>query len=940
MTQLGHAATAGIIEDRPAGEGTSEVERPAWNERRLLVVGGFLALGYALIVLVFAARSADLGFFVFHSRRITAVRPGSAAAAAGLRHGDEVLAVGAGPCRVRDCVARLSDLRAGDTVQLTIRRGADTHFISYRPPRRMPLGSAAGVALGALLLGIALLADRGVTRGAPRRFYVSSVVYVILFAGAFSWDAVVLQAALGMIWGAALIIAAPVTCHFSLVFPGGPARVSRGTLALLYAPPLVLITGMELYYGSFAMGWLDGHKTLQSLWDFLIPVGATVLAPAYLGWGAIARWRRLHRVTGIDPQSARWSRLGALAMALPMTAGAISAAFDLESFIAGGFAKYLAVTAVGGASCMILALMRTPLGELDRVLRNGAGYFLATVVAGIAYFGAVALAGTAGTAQLGTSLAATLIAAAIFGPLRGAMQRKIDERFRRQRERARALVAAAADAALRNLDAASMAKEVVERLHDAMPLAGAALYEEDPEGAFVLQARAGTLMLGDRIGFRDPVRDHIAHSLGCRAIREIGREIGGGVLAVPLEISTRQAAALIVAAAPGERLHREHIELLETLSKQLVVALRNARAHAELAAASARLARQAEVAERQRREIQRLKERVEEESRMLAAELSRQGQTAPVIGAGLRPTYERAQQIAASDSTVLVRGETGTGKELLAAAIHAWSPRAKGPFVVVDCGAIPAGVFESTLFGHERGAFTGAARRKIGLLEAADGGTLFLDEIGELPLDMQPKLLGAIERRSIIRVGGDTPIPVDVRIVAATHRKLEDEVAAGRFRRDLLYRLRVFELLVPPLRERKQDIPQLCAHFLEQVARKRGTKPKSLAPEALAAVLEYDWQGNVRELENSLERAALLAEEDAIRPVDLSVDDELFRRRAAARLAAPVESGGLRGTLESLERERLSDTLRQCGGNRSQAARALGIKRASLLRRLKRYGLA
>ena len=936
MDQLGHVATAGVIEDRPAGEGTASVERPAWNERRLLVVGGFLALGYALIVLVFAARSADLGFFLFHSRRITAVRPASAAAAAGLRRGDEVLAVGAGPCSVRECVMRLSDLHAGDDILLTIRRGADTHFISYRPPRRVPLGSAAGVALGALLLGIALLADRGVTRGAPRRFYVSSVVYVILFAGAFSWDMVVLQPALGMIWGAALILAAPVTCHFSLVFPGGPARVSRRTLALLYAPPLLLTTAMELYYGSFAMGWLDGHKTLQSLWDFLVPVGATVLAPTYLMWGAVARWRRLRRVTGIDPLSARWSRLGALAMALPMTAGAISAAFDFESFVAGGFAKYLAVTAVGGSFCMILALLRTPLGELDRVLRNGAGYFLATVLAGIAYFGAVAVAGTSvGTAQIGTSLAATLVAAAIFGPLRGAIQRKIDERFRLQRERARALVAAAADAALRNLDAASMAKEVVERLHEAMPLAGAALYEEDAEGAFVQKASSGTLTIGDRVGFRDPVRDHIAHALGCRAIREIG----GGVLAVPLEISTRQAATLIVAAAPGARLGREHIQLLETLAKQLVVALRNARAHAELAAASARLARQAEVAERQRREIQRLKERVEEESRILAAELSRQGQTAPVIGAGLRPTYERAQQIAPSDSTVLVRGETGTGKELLAAAIHAWSPRAKGPFVVVDCGAIPAGVFESTLFGHERGAFTGAARRKIGLMEAADGGTLFLDEIGELPIDMQPKLLGAIERRAIVRVGGDTPIPVDVRIVAATHRKLDDEVAAGRFRRDLLYRLRVFELLVPPLRERKQDIQELCAHFLEQVARKRGMRAKTLSPEGLAAVLEYDWPGNVRELENTLERAALLAEEDIIRPVDLSVDDELFRRRAAARLAV-VESGGLRGTLESLERERLSEALRQCGGNRSQAARALGIKRASLLRRLKRYGLA
>jgi two-component system response regulator AtoC len=914
---------------------TSEMRPLGTLSQRALLAGALLAVVYAAMVLVAAVRTPDLGFTVMWGRRVTMVRPGGPAARAGLRKGDELIGVGGVTCEPYECRLRLEAVRIGQEVLATVRRGDATLQARYLPPHPFRIGAIAGVLLGAALLGIALLADRGVASGAPRRFYFAAVVYVIVFAGAFSWDALLINSYLCLLWGAAVLVLAPVSCHVALLFPGGPAEVSRRTLNLLYLPPLTAVIAFSAYITMWSVGYFPGHPRVEfvarALAFYLTEVGTVI----YLVSGLVSRWRRRHTAMGIDPAAARWSRLGSLAQAAAAVTGGVAAVRDFDGFLAGGFVPYLAVGGVGGALCMMLALTRAPLGELDRVMRRGAGYLLATTFAGVLYFAVIAFSGgvAAPRSGFGMTLGVTLAAAALFGPIRAQIQRIVDHRFGRQQARAQKLVAAAADAAIRTLDPQTLMRDVVSRLHEATSVAGVALYEEDDDGAMVQRASAGRVALGVRLLPRDPARDRLL-----TAVRGGGIEMGGEALAFPIDVSRRRAVALVLQPSAGARVDSELRHLVETLAKQLAVALRNAHAHAELAALGERMRRQAELAERQRREIQRLKERIEEESRVLAAELSRQGGTAPVIGAGLRGVYERAQQVATSDATVLIEGETGTGKDLLAHAVHAWSGRSQKPFVVVDCGAIPNGLFESALFGHERGAFTGAQKRKIGLIEAADGGTLFLDEIGELPLEMQPKLLGVIERRAIVRVGAEQPLQVDVRIVAATNRRLDDEVRAGNFRSDLLYRLRVVDLHIPPLRERTQDIPGLATAFMERHARRLGIRAKTLSPEALALVLSYDWPGNVRELEHTLERAALLAEEEQIRPIELSVEQELFRRRGKTRLKRAAV-GGLRGTLEQLEAERLSETLRQYGGNRSQAARALGIKRSTLLRRLKRYGL-
>ena len=294
--------------------------------------------------------------------------------------------------------------------------------------------------------------------------------------------------------------------------------------------------------------------------------------------------------------------------------------------------------------------------------------------------------------------------------------------------------------------------------------------------------------------------------------------------------------------------------------------------------------------------------------------------------------FELVGKVAAAPTTVLILGETGVGKEVVAEQIHRQSPRAKGPFVRLNCGSLPATLLESELFGHERGAFTGADQRKIGYLEAADGGTLFLDEIGELAPTMQSKLLRVLENRRFMRVGGREEIVVDVRIVAATNRDLETEVKTGRFREDLYFRLAAFVVQVPPLRERPVEVTLLAELFTRQFAQRLGVAPLTMQPDAAAALARYRWPGNVRELRNAIERAVVLAEGGEIR-LD-SFPDSLRRLDTAA-----PPTGAIKEQLADLEQRRIEEAMAQESGNQTRAAKRLGMSRRALIYKLEKYGL-
>jgi DNA-binding NtrC family response regulator len=313
----------------------------------------------------------------------------------------------------------------------------------------------------------------------------------------------------------------------------------------------------------------------------------------------------------------------------------------------------------------------------------------------------------------------------------------------------------------------------------------------------------------------------------------------------------------------------------------------------------------------------------------------------------LQEVFKIIDKVADTPSTVLITGESGTGKELVASALHGASSRRDKPFIKINCAAIPHNLLESELFGYERGAFTGAVTSKPGRFELADGGTLFLDEIGEIPVEMQVKLLRALQEGEFERVGGIKTTRVDVRLIAATNRDLQAEIDAGRFRKDLYYRLAVVPIVLPPLRERRADIPMLAGHFVEKYNRKLNKKIEGIADDAMALLRAYNWPGNIRELENLIERVLLFADGPSITARDLPEPVRQGSTPAPALPAAPLEAstgeGGLKDIVRmkaaELEKDLITKALEETGGNVTRAARLLQISRKSLQTKMKEFGL-
>jgi two-component system response regulator HydG len=324
------------------------------------------------------------------------------------------------------------------------------------------------------------------------------------------------------------------------------------------------------------------------------------------------------------------------------------------------------------------------------------------------------------------------------------------------------------------------------------------------------------------------------------------------------------------------------------------------------------------------------------ENKQLKQEIRRRDKTAVTRPIGKSKRFlellKLAEHVAPTESTVLIQGESGTGKEVVARYIHNLSTRADGPFLSINCGALPENLLESELFGHVKGSFTGAVRDKQGLFAAARGGSFFLDEVGEMPPSLQVKLLRVLQEREAIPVGATEAIPVDVRIIAATNRDLEEEIRRGNFRSDLFYRLNVIALNLPPLRDRRDDLLLLLEAFLQAMAQESGSDPKALSSDALDAVMVYEWPGNVRELENALEHAVVLSRGNLIEAAALP--ERITKRRKEPLVA---ERSYRNPTLEVIERAYIMWVLQAEGGNKTRAAEVLGIDPSTLYRKLSRY---
>lgn len=398
--------------------------------------------------------------------------------------------------------------------------------------------------------------------------------------------------------------------------------------------------------------------------------------------------------------------------------------------------------------------------------------------------------------------------------------------------------------------------------------------------------------------------DHVAQGLVSEGLQSL--------CCVPLMRPKGPLGVVVLGSTRVDAFRDEDVELINQVATQLAVAIENHRTAAE---------------------IEQLKQRLGEERSYLEGESRAEGKFPEIVGDSdaLKKVLDQVSTVAASEATVLILGETGTGKELIAHAIHRMSRLKDGPFIKVNCAAIPTGLLESELFGHEKGAFTGAVSRKIGRMELADRGTLFLDEVGEIPTELQPKLLRVLQDQEFERLGSTHTVKVRVRVVAATNRNLLESIAQGEFRTDLFYRLNVFPVRVPSLRERREDIPLLIRHFVHKFARRMDRYIETIPKETMKALMQWDWPGNVRELENLMERSVILSEGNALR-VPLG---ELQAK------SQPQAEGSDR-TLDAAERQHIVRVLRETRGVLSGAegaAQRLGLKRTTLQSKMRRLGI-
>jgi transcriptional regulator with GAF, ATPase, and Fis domain len=425
----------------------------------------------------------------------------------------------------------------------------------------------------------------------------------------------------------------------------------------------------------------------------------------------------------------------------------------------------------------------------------------------------------------------------------------------------------------------------------------------------------------------------------------------GGAAAVGLTHENVLRAVLVLGPKASGSYTPDDFDLLAAFAPVTALALAGAEGHRTIESLNRELQTKVEKISEQQRRILALQQQLTTQAKYVAKVAEPPPAEEPaeplavggLIGGGraLRQVLALAKKVAASPSAVLIRGESGTGKGLLAKAIHDTGPRAGRPFVKVHCAALAPGVLESELFGHVKGAFTGAVKDKVGRFEMADGGTLFLDEIGDISLDVQTKLLRVLQEKTFERVGSSEPVQVDVRLVAATHQDLEHLIRQAKFREDLFYRLNVITLAVPPLRDRPEDVPELAHHFLAAFAHKCGKALSQIDDDALVALRSYHWPGNVRELENAMERAVVVADGPILTADDLPAEVR-HQSDAAAPTTIADRRWGFRAEREARnrgEREALLRALSSAGGNKAEAARLLGMARSTLLSRMKKHGL-
>ncbi len=821
---------------------------------------------------------------------------------------------------------------------------------------------------------------------AARLFFVMCLVTGGAFVGGYHWWVIAASFWLTAPFMFYAMLVPVVTLHFFLVYPQPKALLishPRVALAGLYAIPLSAMAA--LIYQSAYSSWVyhlgssavDIVRVLRDLRELIytdLAIAAVCFAATLVALGHSFFTTRNPLVLS----QVRWILWAGILATFPVAYTLHMALYNQVGFALGNASVPMFAASLLFMLAYAVGIVRYKLMLVDEILSRGMLYYVVSFLATAGYSLIIASSSLFGMYQnmqvphQGLAVMATItVAVLLAGWFRDQLQQLIDRRFFREKYQLDKALQRMNQAAGNLGDPDVLGERMLASCRDVLGVDEASLYLND--------VRSGTLRLvagrgPARTPLQFPANQEIVGILRQDAtllrqgtdgeeprsptqlmLRELGVELVHG-----LEVDGELAGVVLLGPRrDGAAFSAEDLTFLTALGQITSVALHSARVHQAASRMSVELQTKVEKIAEQQRLISLLQTEItgrQDSPAVQDAEPFRRDLirgNSPAIAAVL----ETVRKVSCSQSSVLIRGESGTGKELLARTIHENSPRRAGPMVSVHCGALSAGLLESELFGHVKGAFTTAHRDRVGRFELAHGGTLFLDEIGDISLDVQIKLLRVLQERSFEPVGGSRTIEVDVRLITATHQNLEKLIAEGKFREDLFYRLNVISITLPPLRERRDDVIELALHFLSRAAQRLGKRITHLDDAAIVALQAYSWPGNVRELENALERAVVLAEGHGIALLDLPPPIvAAFRPPRGALETKPARLGDLptAATVDAVlcpqtaeftaadasEFERLRDALEHCGGNKAEAARLLGLPRSTYFSKLKKYRLS
>jgi transcriptional regulator with GAF, ATPase, and Fis domain len=848
--------------------------------------------------------------------------------------------------------------------------------------------------LGLFLVG-ALVFWKRPTDNSAALFFLLCIVTLGAYMGGYHWARIVTKPVLLLGFMVCAVLLPAVSLHFFVHFPRPKTWVQRHprvSLLAIYGVPLAFLALLGYSYIHFQWIRLAEPETLAPAWDrFRIQINV-YMAIAVLWYLAsvVSLVRSLRSTQDLTERNQVKCILYAALMALVPIGYTLYLIFwQPEEFGAGEATWWMFTASVFFTVAFVVSMTRYRLMQLDQLLSSGMVYFLISFAALVVYYGVVfvgmLLSGVIGEPSVGQAISVSttaLVLVVILDVARSRIKKALDRRFFREKHQLDRTLRRMGQAIEQLVDPPTLARRLLQASVELLNASRGAVYLRDGSPPL--------FRLVDTHGFPAPPLGEL--SLGCplveilqtRRALTIGREEAvnpaqrqlrflGGEVAYALAHENRLLAFLVLGPKDIGAYGTDDLNLLAAFAQLTALALESAIGHSTIEMLNRDLQAKVEKISEQQRRILALQSQLMKgvgsrqpvKSNSTATEFTSQANTPPlladangtIVGSSLamRQVLEMVRKASASLSAVLIRGESGTGKELLARALHDNSPRAAKPYVKVHCAALSPGLLESELFGHVKGAFTSAHRDKVGRFEMANGGTLFLDEIGDINLEVQTKLLRVLEEKTFERVGSSEPLQVDVRIIAATHQNLEILCSQGRFREDLYYRLMVIDLTVPPLRDRREDIPELAQHFLRVYSERCGKGVTQIDDDALAVLKGHRWPGNIRELEHVIERAVVVAEGPAVTVAELS--QELVKASNGHHepaLANGADKGhgdgsaGMAGGTEHVERarrnqkerERLVRALAAAGGNKAEAARALGLARSTLVSRLKKHGLS